>query len=104
MLTLKSQPRSNSFHLLRSEKFTFHELHNRRAEADSSNASFKSQDPKRKDLSNLTSVIISYIENASAHTHCKIEKKAGLAVPTFASDSFFITTPCSGRKTTESPP
>lgn len=63
-----------------SGKFSFHELCNRRAEADSSNTTFKSQDPKRKDLSNLTSVTISDIQNASAHTHCTIKNKIELHV------------------------
>lgn len=63
-----------------SGKFPFHELCNRRAEADSSKTTFKSQDPRRKDLSNLTSVTISYIQNASAHMHCTIKNKIGLDV------------------------
>ena len=63
-----------------SGQFSFHELCNRRTEADSSNTTFKSQDPRRKDLSNLTSVTISYIQNASAHMHCTIKNKIGLDV------------------------
>lgn len=81
-----------------SGKFSFHELCNRRAEADRSNTTFKSQDPKRKNLSNLTSVTISYIQNASTHTRCTIKNKIGLGVQTFANDSLFMTTPCLGRK------
>lgn len=79
----------------------------KRAEADSSNATFKSQDPKSKDLSNLTSVTISYIKNASAHMRCKIKNKIGLDRQTFANDSLFITSPCleaGGRERKESVP
>lgn len=97
MLTVESQPRSSSPHLLLSE-FSFHALHNKRAEADSPGATFQSQDPKRKALSNLTSVTISYSQHASAHTHCKIKIKVGLAMLTFANESLFMTTPCLERR------